>query len=136
MIMPAHPPRMNNELLEKLIEKLGADVQGHPGAWKFIAHGEAMYCLTDEHHDRMRVMSPVVTVEELDEELLRTCLAANFDRALDARYCLNDEALWAAFLHPLASLTEPLFVSAVRQVAQLRLNFGDSFSSGELMFGG
>ena len=136
MISPMQPEGMNNQRLDKLIHSIGNDVEGDLGYWKFEAHGIVMFCITDEAHDRMRVMAPVASADDITEELARACLLANFDRALDARYCLNEETLWGAFLHPLRSLTDNLFGSACRQVSEVVKNFGTSYSSGELMFGG
>ena len=127
---------MNNTGLDRLIRKIGANVSGEPGYWQFDAHDCDMLCITDEVHDRMRVMTPVATVSELSPEQVVACLEANFDRALDARYCLREGVLWGAFIHPLNALTDELFESAVRQVAGVRKNFGDSYSSGELVFQG
>jgi len=127
---------MNNTGLDRLIRKIGANVSGEPGYWQFDAHDCDMLCITDEVHDRMRVMTPVATMSELSPEQVVACLEANFDRALDARYCLREGVLWGAFIHPLNALTDELFESAVRQVAGVRKNFGDSYSSGELVFQG
>jgi hypothetical protein len=38
-----------------------------------------------------RLITPVVNAAELDERSWERCLEANFDRALDARYCLFRE---------------------------------------------
>ncbi len=136
MIMSLRPSGMNNQRLDRLIRSISTDVEGDLGYWKFEAHGIVMYCITDETHDRMRVMAPVASADDLDEDMARACLLANFDCALDARYCLNEDTLWGAFLHPLQSLTDKLFESACRQVSEVVKNFGTTYSSGELMFGG
>lgn len=61
---------------------------------------------------------------------------ANFDRALDARYCVYKGALWAAFIHPLAELSEAYFESGVEQVVTLAETFGTTYNSGAFIFGG
>ncbi len=136
MIMSLRPSGMNNQRLDKRIRSIGTDVAGDLGYWKFQAHDVTMLCITDETHDRMRVMAPITAADELDEELVRACLLANFDRALDVRDCLNEDTLWGAFLHPLRSLTDDLFESACRQVSEVAKNFGTTYTSGELIFGG
>lgn len=82
----------------------------------------------------MRVMTPIVALDEMSQEQILSCLSANFDRALDARYCLNNETLWGAFIHPLGSLTAELFHSACFQVSEVAHNFGDSYTSSGLSF--
>ena len=136
MIMASNTGGMSNRTLETLINEIGADVKGQPGFWEFVVHGKRLYCITDESQDRMREMTSIQDRDKLTPELLTNCMEANFDRALDARYCLNEDALWSAFIHPLRSLRADHFRSACSQVAKLAENYGTSFSSGELRFGG
>ena len=135
MIMASDGGVMNNRGLEVLIHEIGTNVEGQLGFWEFNAFGQLLYCITDESHDRMRVMTSVAEVPNISIDVLRICMEANFDRALDARYCLHDDMLWAAFIHPLRSLKPDLFRSACSQVAKLAENYGTSYSSGELRFG-
>ena len=95
-----------------------------------------MFCVTDELHDRMRVMAPILPVADLENGMLEMCMEANFDRALDARYCTSDGTVWGAYIHPLRCLTDAQFQSAVRQVAEVTRNFGSTFSSSQLEFRG
>ena len=81
-------------------------------------------------------MTIVAEADLADAEEMARCLHANFDRALDARYCLKEGKLWSAFIHPLGSLDEELFLSAVQQVATLADNDGTTYSGGDLVFGG
>lgn len=136
VIAPIHPEPMNNKRLAELIQSVGKDVEGNPGAWSFTMRRRKLYCFTDETHDRMRIVTPVAEVSKLDETELKKCMEANFDRALDARYCVYKGALWAAFIHPLAELSEGYFKSGVEQVVTLAENFGTTSNSGALIFGG
>lgn len=138
MIQPLHPPdrEMNNERLDVLIRGIDPGAAGKPGAWQFQYGGRTLICLTDERANRMRVMTQVGKADLSDTEELVRCLSANFDRALDARYCLRDEILWSAFIHPLGSLDDALFQHAVSQVTHLADNHGTTYSSGDLVFGG
>lgn len=81
-------------------------------------------------------MTPIEAVAEINSEQLYACMAANFDRALDARYCIDEDYLWSAFIHPLSDLSPELFASAVSQVAGAKENFGGDYSSGALYFAG
>jgi hypothetical protein len=136
MIAPLNPTQMNNARLESLFREMATDVEGEPGYWTFTVVGVSLICLTDDHHDRMRIISPVSAVGELAPGELENCMEANFDRALDARYCVSRETLWSAFIHPLGDLSEELLRSGVKQVVDLARNFGTSYSSGALVFGG
>ena len=127
-------PNMNNERLGKLIETIGSDVEGQTGFWQFNFGKVRLICITDEAHDRMRVMTPIASIDELSSEHFLACMNANLDRALDARYCVNNDTLWGAFIHPLGCLTDSLFHSACSQVSDVAVNFGGSYSSGGLSF--
>ena len=134
MVWFSSPAEMSNRLLDRIIREIDSDVEGQLGFWQFQFAGVRLMCITDESHDRMRVMAAIASAEELSNEQVTACMSANFDRALDARYCIHNDTLWGAFLHPLRSLDEQLFRSACRQVSELAKNFGGTYCSGELIF--
>jgi len=127
---------MKNKELGKIISKMGTNVEGQAGYWTFEFEGVFMVCVTDERADRMRIMTPIASIEDISPEQLTECMEANFDRALDARYCMDAENLWGAFIHPLKDLSGRLVFSALHQVAGVRHSFGTSYSSGIFQFGG
>ncbi|MDH3626823.1 MAG: hypothetical protein OEV00_03360 [Acidobacteriota bacterium] len=92
--------------------------------------------ICDPDANRMRVMTPVAEADGLSPNDVVRMLEANFDEALDARYALWSDVVWAIFVHPLAELTQLEFTSAVRQVINLQLNYGSTFSSTDVQFGG
>ncbi len=136
MIAPLQPAPMDNDRLFRLLRELADDVEGEPGYWRFSIEGVSLICLTDESHDRMRIIAPIKESGEVSQEELQACLEANFDRALDARYCVSRDMLWSAFIHPLGELSDGFLCSGVEQVVNLAKNFGTSYSSGALAFGG
>ena len=134
MIAPAY---MNNSRLDEIISNEATQIfESQLGFWKFEFCGRLTFVVTDETHNRMRIMTPVIESNELAGDDLIQLLNANFDRALDARYCINGDHLWSAFIHPLEELTDGLFLSGLNQVVTLADNYGTSFSSGALVFGG
>ena len=127
---------MDNHQLDTLLKEQADQVhQATPGHWQFDYFGRVLIVLTDESMNRMRIITPVVEVGELDAEAVVKCLSANFDRALDARYAINGEFLWSAFIHPLRELHESQVVDALMQVATLAVTYGVNFSSSGLTFG-
>lgn len=125
-----------NDLLHHMILTIDPDAKGQIGAWQFQANGTVLVCVTDQNADRMRIMTTVAPLEEVTEEQLAKCLEANFDRALDARYCTNHGAVWGAFVHPLSTLQISDFLSATHQVVALKKNFGTTYSSDAMIFRG
>ena len=126
---------MSNQRLASLIAGLSDDVQGQLGFWQFGYQGRNLVVVTDETHDRMRVMTAVLPEADMGEDDRRAVLAANFDRALDARFAVSHGQLWSVFIHPLRSLTDAQFVDAVNQVKTLADNYGTSYTSSDLVFG-
>jgi len=63
-------------------------------------------------------------------------LEANFDRALDAKYCLYEGFVCSVFTHPLKELQDHQFVDALQQVVNLANNYGTTFTSTDFVFGG
>ncbi|MEM9481721.1 MAG: hypothetical protein AAGA58_18885 [Verrucomicrobiota bacterium] len=128
-------PRMNNEKLGQIIRRIDPNAAGGDGVWQFQLNDVPLICMTDEFADRMRIISPILEMEKVTPEQLAKCMEANFDKALDARYCVFRETLWSAFIHPLGDLSPELFESAVGQVVITHLTFGTTYNSGALKFG-
>jgi hypothetical protein len=122
------------EDLASLLERTVEDFQRSPTHWQFAHQDIPMACLVDANFDRMRFIAPITEVGELDDATKEAVLEANFHTALDARYASSNGLLFAAFIHPLSSLDEPLARSALDQVASLVLTFGTEYSSGSLEF--
>lgn len=133
---PTARPPMSNQKLEELIAQITPDAEGKLGAWKFAIQGRDILVITDETHNRMRIMSPVAKRDQLDTNELARLLEANYGSALDAKYALRDQTLWSVFTHPLGELSEEQFLDCVAQVANLANNFGGSYASSNLFFGG
>ena len=127
---------MTNARLGELIHELSGEVQGQLGYWKMKVSNRDVLIITDESHNRMRIMSAITTDTDLNSEELHHLLSANFDRALDSKYAISQGTLWSIFTHPLAELTDEQFIGCVGQVVTLADNFGGSYSSGNLFFGG
>lgn len=127
---------MTNERLDAMIREHADTIQhGELGRWQFDYYGHSLIVLTDETHNRMRVISPVGETSEMDEQRAMTCMRANFDRALDARYAVSGDIVWSAFIHPLRELDVSQVVNAFNQVASLAATYGTTFTSGALSFG-
>lgn len=125
---------MNNEKLNSIIYTLSDEVKGQAGNWQFIIDSTLFLCITDELHNRMRIIAPIVEINEVTDEQLRRCMQANFHSALDIRYAISDDLLWSAFIHPLKELTKEQVFSALSQVYSGVKTFGTYYSSGELNF--
>jgi len=131
--------------LEEWIHRYATRVEGAPPLWRFRTGGRAAFCqcqqTSDLSIDRMRVVAPVISLQEAEQKgvriqpLLERILVANYHSALDPRYAIDDsKVIVAAFLHPLSTLSEGQFLSALQQVAEMVWTFGTSYSSSELIF--
>lgn len=90
----------------------------------------------DVNADRMRLFAQIAPSDGLSGPQLRRLMQANFDTALDARYAIAQGQLWATFIHPLTSLSQDDFVSALAQTVTLVKTYGTTYSSGAMSFGG
>ena len=130
------PEPMNNQKMEEILKSNSSEIKGTLGNWEAYVGNRTVYVITDEAHNRMRIISPIIKINELGNQELTLLLEANFDRALDAKYSIYKEVVWATFTHPLKELTSGQFVDALHQVVNLVNNYGTSFSSMDLIFGG
>ena len=125
---------MDNEKLHAIFYTISDQIEGENGNWRFSIDSLGFMCLTDELHNRMRIMSPVLSTSDMSEEEIKKCLEANFHTALDARYAISDDILWAAYIHPLKELTKEQVISGITQVYSCVKTFGTYYSSGILSF--
>ena len=127
---------MNQQGLGKVIRSMSSEVSGSGSQILFVYGGVKMACISDARHNRMRIIAPVTEIKNISAEQRDIMLEANFHLTLDARYAFSDGVLYAAFIHPLSSLHEQELSDAIKQVSQLVQNFGSSYSSGKLSYGG
>lgn len=128
--------RMTQENIEDFIKtSIHTKVlQAEKGYLFFEYLGTKMVILSDEIHDRMRIISSITKYSNLAPKIKDSLMHSNFHLALDARYAVSDDVLYAAFIHPLSSLTQKDFESALKQVYNLVASFGKTYSSGQLEF--
>ena len=122
-----------NDDLHSLLQTHCSSVQGRSGSWDCMFDDLPLMVLSDVSHNRMRIMTEVGPVVEAE---VVTLLQANFDRALDARYAVRGNSVYAVYLHPLAELTAGQVLVALRQVTNLAKTYGTTYSSGNLSFVG
>ena len=118
------------------MESICDTINGETGAWQFKYNARPMLVLTDETHNRMRVIAPIQMADSMSDDEIHKALKANFHSALDVRYAVGDDILWSAYIHPLKELTEDQFRDAMLQVYRAAETFGTSYSSTELVFPG
>lgn len=126
--------QMDNSTLEKIIYVLSDTIQGNPGNWQFTIEGKMFLCITDESHNRMRIMTPITSQEELTLDDMQKLLEANFHTALDVKYALSNKLLWSVFIHPLKELNKNQVIDAINQVYAAALTYGTTYNSTDLVF--
>lgn len=127
---------MTLERIGELILRIDADAQQRGNTWEFGLESYTVAMIADPQADRMRLVIPIRSIEDLGTDDLMRMMQANFDSALDARYAIARGVLWATYIHPLSPLTDDEFLMAVGETANLVATYGTSYSSGMFLFGG
>ncbi|MGF1483631.1 MAG: hypothetical protein ACFBZ8_04635 [Opitutales bacterium] len=127
---------MTAERLFNIIKERADEPEQRGNTLLFDVAGIPFICIVDEQSDRMRLMAPVTKYSDVTPQQRDRMLEANFSTALDARYCVNADIVYAAYLHPLSPLQEAQVLDAVMQVATLKEEFGKSYASSRMAFGG
>ena len=127
---------MNNLRLDKLIKQQAEVLKSQPGYWELKFENRYVIIVTDETHNRMRIISAIIEEKKIKKNELSLLLSANFDKALDAKYAIYNGYLWSVFTHPLGELEDEQFIDALKQVKTLADNYGGSYTSSDLIFGG
>lgn len=123
-------------LIDTALKKINKDIKREGNIWQFEIGKRQVIVITDPRAERMRIMVPIVEAKTLDNIVLTRLMQANFDSALDARYAIAQDLLWGTFIHSLTSLSERDFVSGLAQALAVADNYGTSYSSGAVVFGG
>jgi len=119
-----------------IVATIDEDMQFTGNGATFTIDETVVTLVFDINADRMRLFSQIGASDGLSGPQLRRLMQANFDTALDARYAIAQGQLWATFIHPLTSLTQDDFVSALAQTVTLVKTYGTTYSSGGMSFGG
>ena len=127
---------MNNSRLHELLMRVDPDLEGESGRWTVQFENMRAQIITDENANRMRVIVPIVKVEDVEEKELLRLMQANFDSVLDARYCVANGVIWSAFIHPFSILSDEELISGLAQAITAAATFGSTYSSGALIFRG
>jgi len=127
---------MTQEKMEQLVSKdINTTIlEEEKGYVLFTYLGVKMALLSDEEHNRMRIISPITKYSNLAPNIKDSLMNSNFHLALDARYAVTEDTLYSCFIHPLSSLTVEDLNSALKQVCNLASSFGKTYSSGQLEF--
>ena len=125
---------MDNKGLEKVIISMTDSIAGSPGQWRFKVGDMWMMCVTDANHNRMRIITPIIDIDEMNDGELEKCMEANFHSALDVKYCISDGVLWSAFIHPMKELSPKQVEDAIKQVYTASATFGTIYTSTDLVF--
>ncbi|MEM7627062.1 MAG: type III secretion system chaperone [Planctomycetota bacterium] len=127
---------MTPQRMVATVVEVGDNVQQEGNVVEFVFEGVPVLLVFDPHADRMRLVSPIAQVADLEEGVLVKAMQANFHSVLDARYAISNGIVWSVFIHPMSDLSDDLLRSAIRQVAVARVTFGKTYTSGEMVFGG
>lgn len=127
---------MSGDNLRSLIEMSSDTLAQNGNSIRFAYKERMLICIYDENANRMRIISPIVKRENINEEQILNALVANFHSALDVKYALSDEIIWAVFIHPLKELSDHQVFDAIDQVYTAAITFGTSYSSTKLVFPG
>jgi hypothetical protein len=125
---------MDQAMMELLFADNVDAIMGPSGAIQTRVDGINVYLISDPENDRMRIVAPVARLENVDSRVMEVLLRANFHSTLDARYAVSHGVIYAAFMHPISSLSPDLLTSALAQVLSLTKTFGSTYTSGEHHF--
>jgi len=127
---------MTPDKLKELITQAADTTVVNGNSIQFAYHETLLICVYDENANRMRIITPVIKKEDLEEDQLLNAMVANFHSALDVKYALSDEVIWSVYIHPLKELADHQVLDAIDQVYSAAVSFGTSYSSTSLLFPG
>ncbi len=129
-------PPMSIERLAAILTAIDPDTVVEERGMTLTVAAVPVTVIVDEIANRMRILVPISSAENLTQEELLRLMQANFDTALDARYAVANGRLWSTFIHSLAELQSDQLISGLAQTVTLAQTYGDTYTSGAIMFGG
>ncbi len=127
---------MTLERLDVIVRALDPEAASDGRRWRLMIADVPVLIITDPNNDRMRALAPVEKVENIEEGALKRMMQANFDSALDGRYAIANDMVWATYIHPLAALEKDQLISGLGQIINLSKTYGTLYSGGAMQFGG
>ncbi|NQY67280.1 MAG: hypothetical protein HRT72_06105 [Flavobacteriales bacterium] len=129
------PLEMDNKKLGEIIKRQGLLLYGsQDGYWQLKFHDRILMIISDETHNRMRILTTVISKKDIKRADYAKMIEAQFDRALDIKYALFHETLWSVYIHPLKELTHDQFLEALKQVYLGAANYGGSYMSTDVFY--
>ncbi len=129
-------PPMTLTRLGEIMSVIDPDAVVEPRGISLTVVNVPVTIIVDPRANRMRILVPISSAEGLGEAEMLRLLQANFDTALDARYAIANGRLWSTFIHSLAELGRDEVISGLAQTVTLAQTYGDTYTSGAMMFGG
>ncbi len=125
---------MSDEKINELLIEVSDTFRINNSVREFLINEVPMYCITDASNNRMRIISPISEMKDVTVDEVNEAMEANFHSALDVRYCISDNIIWVAFIHPLRELRASQVTDAVSQIYSAALTFGTIYTSTHLAF--
>ncbi|MGK7652694.1 hypothetical protein ACSQ76_09855 [Roseovarius sp. B08] len=133
--IPAEAP-MTLDRLDTILKSLDENARTDGRVWQMTIVDTPVLIITDPDNDRMRALSPVADLEDVQIDTLQRMMQANFDTALDARYAIAKDMVWSTYIHPLRPLEKDQLISGLGQVVNLVQTYGTLYTGGAMQFGG
>ncbi|QFT80675.1 hypothetical protein FIU89_08645 [Roseovarius sp. THAF27] len=127
---------MSLDRLDTILKSLDENIRTDGRVWQLTIADTPVLIITDPDNDRMRALSPVADLEDVQVDTLRRMMQANYDTALDARYAIAKDMVWSTYIHPLSPLEKDQLISGLGQVVNLVQTYGTLYTGGAMQFGG
>ena len=134
--MAFYAQNMDANKLKAIYNNVSDSLVYKGNSFQFVINNRPFISIVDENANRMRIITPITEVKQLKEEELLNAMVANFHSALDVKYAISDNIIWAVFIHPLKELQEHQVIDAIKQVYTAAITFGDTYSSTNFIFPG
>ncbi len=128
-------PDMTVRRMAEIIVAIDPDARLRGNTFELTIDDIPMAVVFDPVSDRMRAMVPIRSAAGLDADEMMRLMQANFDTAIDARYAVAQNGLWAVFIHPLSSLKKDQLLSGMVQTVNLAKTYGSLYSGGANVYG-
>ena len=124
-----HAQKMNNQKLIKHLDKECDSISGEDGKWQLFYRGIVILAVTDEVNDRIKLLSPITYIKDIEPSVISDCMKANFENLKDVKYAISNEIIWSIYNHDYKTLSTEQLDEAILQIYYSTGTFGGNYSS-------
>ena len=131
IILNGHSQKMNDHKLIKHLKTECDSISGEDGNYQLFYRGIVVLAVIDKESDRLKLLSPIVYLKDINEDEITKCLEANFDNLQKIKYAVSNDIIWSIYDNSYKKISTTQIDEALLQLYYSTGTFGGKYSSSD-----